>query len=111
MGADYKADPHRIGRSTQQQFTRLKGTYQGYVRQLRATGGGMKDGEDADNLIDPSPKASFQEEWPFWNDLHAFWRQLPNYNPVAVTTSSAGQNFAEKASVLGEAPGNPWTVM
>ena len=28
------------------------------------------------------------------------WSELPNYNPIGVSTSNAGQNFADQAAVL-----------
>lgn len=28
-----------------------------------------------------------REEFPFWDDLHQLWRELPNYNPHSVITS------------------------
>lgn len=44
--------------------------------------------------------AKIQEEWPFYEDLHTLWCELPNYNPIGVTTSNPGQDFAGKAAAL-----------
>ena len=44
--------------------------------------------------------ASIKEEWPFWDDLHAMWKELPNYRPIGVSNSSSGQDLAEDASDL-----------
>ena len=41
-----------------------------------------------------------QEQWPFYNDLHNLWSELPNYNPVGITNSSPGQDFAAKAAAV-----------
>jgi hypothetical protein len=43
-------------------------------------------------------------EWPYWDDLHGFWSELPNYNPVGVSTSTAGQNFGAHAAALFTKP-------
>ncbi|KAF8156112.1 hypothetical protein B0H34DRAFT_809019 [Crassisporium funariophilum] len=40
------------------------------------------------------------KEWSFYEDLHSIWSELPNYNPVGVTTSHPGQDFAGKAAAL-----------
>ncbi|GLB38029.1 hypothetical protein LshimejAT787_0410800 [Lyophyllum shimeji] len=88
---DFAADPARFGRSTQQQFARLKKSYQEYVRMLDGTAGGVR--------TDEGP-AKIRAEWPFWDDLHGFWSELPNYNPVGVTSSIAGQNFSAQAENL-----------
>jgi len=39
-------------------------------------------------------------EWPYWDDLHGFWSELPNYNPVGVSMSTAGQDFGAHAVAL-----------
>ncbi|KDR79065.1 hypothetical protein GALMADRAFT_138022 [Galerina marginata CBS 339.88] len=67
----------------------------GYRREFEVTGGGIKDGEDAVNLT-----AKIQEEWSFYKDLHRLWSELPNYNPIGVTTSFPGQDFAGHAASL-----------
>ena len=43
-------------------------------------------------------------EWPYWDDLHGFWSELPNYNPVGVSTSTAGQDFGAHAAALFTKP-------
>jgi len=45
-------------------------------------------------------------EWPYWDDLHGFWSELPNYNPVGVSTSTAGQDFGAHAAALFVKPSN-----
>ena len=83
------------------------------------TGGGVKEGDDAVNLAgkyhhkrlikDISwayanfvclESEKIQEQWLFYKDLHEMWSELPNYNPIGVSTSNAGQNFADQAAVL-----------
>jgi hypothetical protein len=41
--------------------------------------------------------ASIEEEWPFWDDLYAMWKELPNYRPIGVSNSSSRQDLAEDA--------------
>lgn len=38
--------------------------------------------------------------WPWWKDLHAFWRELPNYNPIGVENSMPGEDHAGAAAAL-----------
>ena len=44
--------------------------------------------------------AGICSEWPWWDDLHAFWRELPNYNPVGVQSSEPGTMHASDAAAL-----------
>ncbi|KAF8156701.1 hypothetical protein B0H34DRAFT_859413 [Crassisporium funariophilum] len=74
---------------------RLKKIYQAYCKQFQVTGGGVKEDEDAENLTD-----KIQSEWPFYKDLHKMWSELPNYNPIGITTSNPGQDFAGNAEAL-----------
>lgn len=39
-------------------------------------------------------------EWPWWDDFHSFWRELPNYNPVGVQSSEPGMDHSSAAAVL-----------
>lgn len=41
-----------------------------------------------------------EDEWLWWNDLHAFWRELPNYNPVGVESSEPRFDHAAAAEGL-----------
>ncbi|KAF9536441.1 hypothetical protein CPC08DRAFT_771567 [Agrocybe pediades] len=91
----YQADKSKYAKSTKQQFTRLKKTYQQYRAEFKVTGGGVKEGDDAINLTE-----KIQEAWPFYEDLHRMWSELPNYNPVGVSTSTPGQNFGAQAAKL-----------
>lgn len=40
--------------------------------------------------------------WPWWKEFHSFWRELPNYNPIAVETSEPGVDHATAAAALFE---------
>ena len=50
--------------------------------------------------------AGIRSEWPWWDDLHAFWRELPNYNPQGVQSSEPGTMHASDAAALFAAPGD-----
>ena len=44
--------------------------------------------------------AGIRSEWPWWDDLHAYWRELPNYNPQGVQSSEPGTMHASDAATL-----------
>ncbi|KAJ3885659.1 hypothetical protein GG344DRAFT_18479, partial [Lentinula edodes] len=87
---EYAKDPHCFATSLQQQFAKLKKTYSKHVRRLKDTGGGLLPEDQAQNIIgisNPLRKhvKQIQEEFEFWDDLHAMWSELPNYNPIGVS--------------------------
>lgn len=41
-----------------------------------------------------------RDDFPWWDELHAFWRELPNYNPVGVQSSEPGTDHAGEAAGL-----------
>ncbi|KIJ36410.1 hypothetical protein M422DRAFT_135873, partial [Sphaerobolus stellatus SS14] len=88
--SQYDKNPNKYGKSVGQHLARLKRTYVAHVKGLGKTGAGLdsKDvtaGSEIVNKID-----LIRQEFPFWDDLHAFWRELPNYNPIAISNSKAG---------------------
>jgi hypothetical protein len=46
------------------------------------------------------PLAGIQSEWPWWDDLHTFWRQLPNYDALGVQSLEPGTRHASEAEAL-----------
>jgi len=44
--------------------------------------------------------AGIRSEWPWWDDLHAYWRELPNYNPQGVQSSEPGTMHGSDAAAL-----------
>ncbi|KAF8522020.1 hypothetical protein JB92DRAFT_2558186, partial [Gautieria morchelliformis] len=86
----YASDPGRFAKSVGQHLGRLKKTYARHVRELGATGAGLEPedvtpGSEIANKLD-----AIREDFPFWDDLHPMWRELPNYNAVGVTSSKHG---------------------
>ena len=49
--------------------------------------------------------AGIRADWPWWDDLHAFWRELPNYNPHGVQSSDPGfQHALDAGNLFATAP-------
>jgi len=102
--------------------SRLKEEYKRHLQTLGATGAGLApedvtpDSEMANlvgkHLSASSPlylicrTASIVSEWPWWKEFHSFWRELPNYNPIAVTTSTPGVDHAGQAATIFESTGH-----
>ena len=32
-------------------------------------------------------EAEYVRQWPWWHEIHSLWRDRPNYNPIAVSSS------------------------
>ncbi|CAK5270459.1 unnamed protein product [Mycena citricolor] len=73
---------------------RLK-IYGTHVKTLYSTSGGLLPEDDQANLI-----ANIQEKFVHWDKLHAFWQELPNYNPIVVTNAKSGGDHAKRAGNL-----------
>jgi hypothetical protein len=48
--------------------------------------------------------AGIRADWPWWDDLHSFWRELPNYNPHSVQLSDPRFQYAADAAGLFSMP-------
>lgn len=46
--------------------------------------------------------------FPFWDQLHPFWRELPNYNPIGISNSRAkgGLDLQEMIGMRGNDDGS-----
>jgi hypothetical protein len=103
----------------------LKEKYKKHLQTLGATGAGLApdditpDSEMANLVGKPlsqfslcqalnisNTTASIVSEWPWWKDFHSFWRELPNYNLIAVTTSTPGVDHASQAAAIFESTGH-----
>lgn len=62
----------------------------------------------AKGIMRPSTKLNLLDkivaDWPYFETLHGWWREMPNYNPIAVTNSGAGQDHAGRAQELFDSP-------
>ncbi|KAJ7909203.1 hypothetical protein B0H13DRAFT_1549172, partial [Mycena leptocephala] len=104
---DYAQDSSRYAKSLQQQFARLKKGYTVHVKTLYQTGGGLKPADQQSNLIGEifasikipltARAEKIQQSFPHWDDLHGFWCELPNYNPIGVSNATGGVNHGAKA--------------
>ncbi|KAF8581479.1 hypothetical protein K439DRAFT_1263471, partial [Ramaria rubella] len=88
------------------QLAQLKKKYHGYCKSLGETGMGIDLDEvwavwQDSALADVIGKTGqIHDEWPFWDCLHTLWRELPNYNPVGVSSSASGKEHANAAEQL-----------
>ncbi|KAJ7799038.1 hypothetical protein B0H13DRAFT_2688805 [Mycena leptocephala] len=87
--ARYANNPGKYATATETPLCRLKNEYQDLVKKLGATG------SEIEGLI-----GKIHEDWPWWDELHSFWRELPNYNPVGIQSSEPGTDHAAEASNL-----------
>ncbi|KAH8797795.1 hypothetical protein DL96DRAFT_897817 [Flagelloscypha sp. PMI_526] len=95
LAKEYKENPKRFVQSIKQRFARLRDDYRKHAVKLKATGGGVLPEDQQTNIIE-----QIKEEFPFWDDLHAFWRELPNYSPIAVSSSERDIDHASRAASL-----------
>ncbi|KAJ7195660.1 hypothetical protein GGX14DRAFT_474648 [Mycena pura] len=102
--ARYLNNPAKYATSVETRLRRLKKEYKGLVTTLGATGAGL----ERHQVLPGSKIASLLDDicskWPWWDDLHAFWRELPNYNPVGVQSSEPGTDHASDAEALFQPP-------
>ncbi|KAF8200151.1 hypothetical protein BJ912DRAFT_948114 [Pholiota molesta] len=96
----YALDSKRFAVSVETRLRRLKSEYSKHLKELGSTGAGLSPedvtpGSELANLVD-----RICSTWPWWKELHSFWRELPNYNPISVTTSTPGLDHAAEASAL-----------
>ncbi|KAJ7189670.1 hypothetical protein GGX14DRAFT_580529 [Mycena pura] len=100
--ARYANDPAKYATSTETRLRRLKKEYQGYLERVGATGAGLDPARVYAGSTLANVFEEIREEWPWWDDLHAFWRELPNYNPIGVQSSEPGTDHASAAATLFE---------
>ncbi|KAJ7064164.1 hypothetical protein C8F01DRAFT_39937 [Mycena amicta] len=91
----YLKDPERYASSLQQRFDRLRKLYREARGKLKETGRGVVPGDGAVNSI-----AQTREQFKFWDELHSFWSELPNYSPIGVSAADGGVDHAGHAADL-----------
>ncbi|KAL1758141.1 hypothetical protein FB107DRAFT_247081, partial [Schizophyllum commune] len=90
--------PRKFATSVQQLINnRLKKKYRESNLKIGQTGAGKRreeitPGSDLDNIIQ-----GIEREFPFWRQLHGWWRTLPNFNPYT-TDSEQGQDHTTSAA-------------
>lgn len=50
------------------------------------------------------------EEFPYWERLHGYWRTLPNFNPLTVTSEPGQDLEADAVELFGRAHSPPWDL-
>ncbi|KAJ7093598.1 hypothetical protein C8R44DRAFT_583591, partial [Mycena epipterygia] len=102
--ARYSNDPAKYSTSTETRLRRLKKDYQGHLERIGATGAGLDPSHVREGSALASIFGELQNEvrqvFPWWDDLHAFWRELPNYNPIGVQSLEPGTDHAHAAADL-----------
>ncbi|KAF9514966.1 hypothetical protein BS47DRAFT_1392060 [Hydnum rufescens UP504] len=82
----------------------LKRDYKKYQSELNGTGGGVTTEQQEDDPMLPTESAmAINKEFPWYDDLHAMWRDNPAYNPLAVTnveTKSSAEHVEELSAIL-----------
>ncbi|KAJ7616876.1 hypothetical protein B0H17DRAFT_882543, partial [Mycena rosella] len=102
--ARYANNPVKYATSTETRMRRLKKEYQGHLERIGATGAGLdpsriREGSELASIFGESTN-EIREDWPWWDDLHGFWRELPSYNPIGVQSSEPGTDHASAAADL-----------
>ncbi|KAF6758134.1 hypothetical protein DFP72DRAFT_1065387 [Ephemerocybe angulata] len=102
--AGFALKPTRYSTSVETRLRRLKTDYQGHVKDLKQTGAGIAREDITPGSELESLRKKVDKVFPWFDDLHAFWKDLPNYNPIDVTTSTPGASHAENAAAAFEPP-------
>ncbi|KAF6758819.1 hypothetical protein DFP72DRAFT_1064335 [Ephemerocybe angulata] len=102
--AGFALKPTRYATSVETRLRRLKTDYQGHVKDLKQTGAGIAREDITPGSELESLRKKVDKVFPWFDDLHAFWKDLPNYNPIDVTTSTPGASHAENAAAAFEPP-------
>ncbi|KZP19662.1 hypothetical protein FIBSPDRAFT_699951, partial [Athelia psychrophila] len=93
---DFERDPGKYGKSVENCISTLKIKYRDFNAAIGQTGAGLKyeDVEEDSELANLIGK--LLQEFPYWKDLHGFWRTLPNFN-LHTVSPEPGQDLQEEA--------------
>ncbi|KIK19893.1 hypothetical protein PISMIDRAFT_50986, partial [Pisolithus microcarpus 441] len=75
---------------------RLRKKYNEANKTLGSTGAGLTAAELRENPEQKKLLDKITENFPWWEDLHGFWRNNPSYNTV-FSTANPGQDFTAEA--------------
>ncbi|KAF9504192.1 hypothetical protein BS47DRAFT_1368971 [Hydnum rufescens UP504] len=121
FGSEWIANPTQLATSVSGRMDALKHDYKKYQSELNGTGGGVtteqwEDDPDVANRIgkcllcslfsvftNTLLSAEINKEFPWYDDLHAMWRDNPAYNPLVVTnveTKSSAKCVEELSAIL-----------
>ncbi|KAI6001441.1 hypothetical protein EDD15DRAFT_2527414 [Pisolithus albus] len=95
----YNRFPAMFVKPIKSRFQTLRRKYNEANKSLGSTGAGLTAEEIQDN---PELKKLLNKillNFPWWEDLHGFWRTNPSYNTV-FSTGDPGQDFAAEAQQL-----------
>ncbi|KIJ27665.1 hypothetical protein M422DRAFT_146070, partial [Sphaerobolus stellatus SS14] len=81
----YAVNPQRFTKSLGDHLARLKKDYRSYCTTLGKTGAGLKPDEVTPGSEIANKIEAIWEEFPFWDDLHAFWCEIPSFNPIGIS--------------------------
>ncbi|GJJ05876.1 hypothetical protein Clacol_000063 [Clathrus columnatus] len=104
---NYQGDSEHYAQSVGSQLQRLKKKYKECCEKLGATGAGLNPEDIREGSEIANKHEQIRNQWPFWDWLHAMWHELPNYNPVGVSTTGSHCDFADDAAGLWETPDSP----
>ncbi|KAJ6459852.1 hypothetical protein C8R45DRAFT_1109233 [Mycena sanguinolenta] len=100
--ARYANDPTKYALAVETRLRRLKKDYIKLLGEIGATGAGLAPDQVKAGAQLASIFEEVRKKWRWWDDFHAFWRELPNYNPVGVQSSEPGVDHAGAAADLFE---------
>ncbi|KIJ96687.1 hypothetical protein K443DRAFT_10432 [Laccaria amethystina LaAM-08-1] len=95
----YQRQPDKFASTIVNYLSWLRMGYLDFNTEFGRTGAGLDysevtPGSDIRNLID-----KLKQEFLYWECLHSYWRTLPNYNPLTVS-SEPGQDLEAQAMAL-----------
>ncbi|KAG2063601.1 hypothetical protein BDR04DRAFT_1033249, partial [Suillus decipiens] len=101
----YQAHPLAFVKPIQGRFTSLRKKYNEINLQLGQTGAGLSFDELNANEKTRTLLDRLLQTFPWWVDLHGWWRTNPAYN-TSYSTADPGQDFAAEAmDVFGKGKG------
>ncbi|KAF9506508.1 hypothetical protein BS47DRAFT_1399459 [Hydnum rufescens UP504] len=79
----YALKPKEFAKSVGSCLKILRNEYKDLKATLNSTGHGVKPLD-----VEEGTSAEIKKTFPWWDEFHAFWMDLPNYNPIDVINSA-----------------------